>query len=564
MNDAVCSDDSADLFGRMLSVRQYAIETLLQSLPGTNGAVLAAMLTGNEEYIPTDVYARMCDCGIAHIFSVSGLHLSVLSLLLFRFLRRRRLPRALTVLPSVLTAFALMAVTGFSYSCVRAGIMLFVMLLGSCFLWRSDAVNSLGLSIAVMCMIDPFCAGSVGLQLSVLGTLGVVLASPVVESRVEKIPVRPKFLQKTVHLFLSALLVSACICILTLPVVVMQFRRVSLVSPVANACLLFAAEWAMIGAAAAVLLTAAPVLGILARPTLFGAGLLAKYCVLVSDFFGGLPVAALRADSASLRFWVAGTLIVVSAVLMLKNSARRKAMFSAAVSLGMLAILVGFHAWNLRDLARITVLDTGNHTAVLVESRGQTALIGCGGSRTPTRVQAYTNKIDLFVVPGTKEMQYARTMPLVKTVRCTEIWTTERSPALEPLFFFADPVVTAHKTRAVGDIELTFDHNAEAVFLRIYDRTVLLVFSPGCDLEKIPRDWLNADILISRSDVPPALNAEKYAAVLLARDARQGDFPTRKIAQYGIPAASTAGNGDICLLLRRDGAIGLERGSPYA
>ncbi|MBR5618254.1 MAG: ComEC/Rec2 family competence protein, partial [Clostridia bacterium] len=311
MRDARYTDDASGFFGRMLAVRQYAIETLLQRLPGTNGAVLAAMITGSEQYIPDDVYARMLECGIVHIFSVSGLHLSVFSMLLYRFLERRRAPRAVIALPSAVLTFLLMAVTGFSYSCVRAGIMLYIMLLGRCFFWRSDGLNALGASILVMVLIDPFCAGSVGLQLSVLGTLGVILASPIVETRVETLRVRPRFLRKPIRLFLSALLVSACIHILTLPVIVIEFRRLSLVSPLANACLLFAAEWAMITAAAAVLLSAVPFLGVLSKPLLFGAGLLAKYCVLVSDSFGKLPFAAVRSDFAGLRFWIVGTLIVV-------------------------------------------------------------------------------------------------------------------------------------------------------------------------------------------------------------------------------------------------------------
>lgn len=564
MRDARYTDDASGFFGRMLAVRQYAIETLLQRLPGTNGAVLAAMITGSEQYIPDDVYARMLECGIVHIFSVSGLHLSVFSMLLYRFLERRRAPRAVIALPSAVLTFLLMAVTGFSYSCVRAGIMLYIMLLGRCFFWRSDGLNALGASILVMVLIDPFCAGSVGLQLSVLGTLGVILASPIVETRVETLRVRPRFLRKPIRLFLSALLVSACIHILTLPVIVIEFRRLSLVSPLANACLLFAAEWAMITAAAAVLLSAVPFLGVLSKPLLFGAGLLAKYCVLVSDSFGKLPFAAVRSDFAGLRFWIVGTLIVVSAVLMLQGTLRRRVVVSAAVSVGILASLVGFHAWNLHDLAQITVLDAGNQSAVLVKSRGKTALIGCGGKDAPSRVSLYTDSVDLFVVPREQKTECGAAHILVRSVPCAEIWAPQRVPALEPLYFFADPVVTTRGTRTVGDIRLTFDSSAEAVFLEIYDRTALLLFSPGCDLGKIPRAWLDADFLVSRSDIPPALTAEHYAAVLLSRGSGQGDDPAREIVSRGGMAAATAGYGDICLQVRKDGAIGLERGDPYA
>ncbi len=556
MDDPVYTDGSTGFFGRMLEVRQYVIETLQKRMPGTNGAVLAAMLTGSEQVIPDDVYARMRDCGIVHIFSVSGLHLSVFSLLLYRFLEKRRAPRAAAVLPSAVLAFLLMAVTGFSYSCVRAGIMLLMMLFGRCFLWRSDARNALGASLLVMGLLDPFCAGNVGLQLSVLGTLGVVLSAPVAERRFAAIRVQPRFLRKPVSMILSALLVSASIYILTLPVIVSSFRRVSLVSPFANACLLFAAEWAMIGAAVALLLTAVPFGGVLAKPLLFGAGLLAKYCVWISDLFGRLPFAAVRAEYAGLRIWIAGTLIVLSAAILLRGSVRRKAVVCASLSAFMLASCLAFHAWNLRDLAQITVLDAGNSSAVLLQSRGKTALIGCGERRTPQRVQKYADALDLLVVPRAKETECGAASALVRAVPCAEIRTPRRETALEPLFFAADPIVTDCETQTVGDIKLTFDSAAEAVFLQVFDRTALLVFAPGCDLSKIPRAWLDADVLISRSDVPPALAAENYAALIVARDARQGDLPLPE--RTGLTAV-TAGNGDVCLEVRRNGAIGMER-----
>ena len=367
---------------------------------------------------------------------------------------------------------------------------------------------------------------------------------------------RPRFLRKPVQLLLSVLLVSACIYILTLPVIVTAFRRVSLVSPFANACLLFAAQWAMIVAAVAVLLTAVPFLGVLSRPFLFGAGLLAKYCVFIADLFGRLPFAAVRADYAGVHIWIAGTLIVVSAAILLRGSLVRRAVICAAVSIGILASMLSFHAWNLRDTVRITVLDAGNASAVLLESRGRTALIGCGGKRTVRRVRQYADALDLLIVPRAAETECGAAHKLVRTVPCAEVRAPQRVPVLEPLFFNADPIVTDCATMTVGDAELTFDSRAEAVFLRLYGRTALLVFSPGCDLAHLPRAWLDADILISRGDVPPALTAENYAAVVVSCDARQGALP---LPERGGLTAVTGGKGDLYLQVRRDGAIGLER-----
>ena len=559
VEELTVTDARPDVFARMLEARRYTIDTLLQAAPGPAGAVLAAMVTGDRTHIPADIYAHMRNCGIVHIFSVSGFHLSVFSMLLYQFLERRRVPRFAAVLPSIMLVLFLMAVTGFSASCVRAGIMLLTLLFGRLFFWQSDAINSLGVSLLIMGFISPFCAGDVGLQLSVLGALGSILASPFAGRLSRKIRVRPLFLRRALQAVLETIVLSACIHAMTLVPVALHYDTLSVISPIANAAILFAAEWAMIGAALSVLFSVISPLYFVFRALSFLAGLLARYCIAASGFLGGLPFCVVRFDRAALCLWAAGTLTVIALALLLRIGSRRRVVTVAALSLSMLLSCAIFRAWSVRDSVFVTAFDVGNHSAVLVQSRGETALIGCGGVDTAQRILRYTDDVDWLLLPRISPTECSGASELIRSVPCHEIWAPARRPAVEGAFFFGQAEVRKTGTRQVGAVRAEYIGGANAaVYLTAHGKSMLLLFSPGCDLARIPSAWQNADIVYVRGDLPPALEAEKIGLVLLSRSAAQGDPIPRAIRRSGTLVVSTADKGDLRVRIDPDGVVGFE------
>jgi competence protein ComEC len=56
---------------------------ILGALPGSSGAIAAALLTGERGAIPDDIERAFRDSGLAHILSISGLHLALVAGILF-------------------------------------------------------------------------------------------------------------------------------------------------------------------------------------------------------------------------------------------------------------------------------------------------------------------------------------------------------------------------------------------------------------------------------------------------------------------------------------------------
>ncbi len=77
-------------------LRQHVTERVLAVLPGGGGAVAAALMTGSQSAIPEDVIVAMRDSGLAHLLSISGLHVGLVAGIVFIGLRS-----ALALIPSL-------------------------------------------------------------------------------------------------------------------------------------------------------------------------------------------------------------------------------------------------------------------------------------------------------------------------------------------------------------------------------------------------------------------------------------------------------------------------------
>jgi competence protein ComEC len=64
-------------------VRQDLTQRIVAALPGPTGAVAAALMTGERGGIPGDVDAAFRDSGLAHLLSISGLHLALVAGVVF-------------------------------------------------------------------------------------------------------------------------------------------------------------------------------------------------------------------------------------------------------------------------------------------------------------------------------------------------------------------------------------------------------------------------------------------------------------------------------------------------
>lgn len=204
-------------------------------LPNELGSVAVGMTIGDRSGMSK--YLRNCFSfsGTAHLLVVSGLHLTLFIALASDYISSLRRRKMLNL--AVTTAFIVgyLALTGFSVSVVRAGVMIFAIKLARCFKKDADNLNSIGIAIFLLILFNPFAVFSVSLWLSLASTLGFILFSNPIHNFLYK----SKVIQKATKLSLFKLVVdtfviSLCAMVLTLPIYIVYFKMFPILSFVTN------------------------------------------------------------------------------------------------------------------------------------------------------------------------------------------------------------------------------------------------------------------------------------------------------------------------------------------
>ena len=161
-----------------------------------------------------------------------------------RLLGRRR---AVPILLLAVLTYTLLV--GASASVVRAAIMGALTLIASYLGRQTLALNSLFVAAILMTALDPFTLGDVGFQLSFAATLGLVLYTRPLQNAVEGGLTRlfnGEVAKKVIGVLSDAVLVTLAAQITTLPILIVTFRQVSLLTLLVNALVLPAQTGVMV------------------------------------------------------------------------------------------------------------------------------------------------------------------------------------------------------------------------------------------------------------------------------------------------------------------------------
>ncbi len=158
---------------------------------GQNGRIAMALLFGQRDGLTDEEYAAFQDLGIAHVMSVSGLHVGLVGGLLMLALDRFAIKRRTKLF--ILSFFLLdyCALTGFAAASVRAAVMLVFASLGRLFLRRGDRITTLAAAMLVVLLIDPLSALSAGFVLSFCAMLGIILYGQPVQEMLDRLWPQP-------------------------------------------------------------------------------------------------------------------------------------------------------------------------------------------------------------------------------------------------------------------------------------------------------------------------------------------------------------------------------------
>lgn len=218
--------------------RHSFIVGMQNALPEPAASLGVGILVGQRSLLPDDVATALQIAGLTHIVAVSGYNLTIIINAVKRL--TRKLSRFQTVFISAVLTYVFLLVTGFSPSIVRASLVAGIGL-AAWFYGREIRPIVLILFVASLTgFVNPYYVwGDIGWYLSFLAFFGVLVVAPLIVLLVAKN-------KKELPLIPTVAIESFSAQIMTLPLLMYVFGRVSVVGLVANTVIVPMVPFAML------------------------------------------------------------------------------------------------------------------------------------------------------------------------------------------------------------------------------------------------------------------------------------------------------------------------------
>jgi competence protein ComEC len=394
--------------GRHLEgLRRGAAEALAGVLPEPEAGLAAGILIGLRDRVDRDLAAAFTTAGVSHVVAISGWNIAIVAAAIATVAgglgRRRR---------SVVTVVAIVAYVcfaGASASVVRAAMMAGVVLLARESGRAGRAAAALGWAATLLLLSDPGLIGDAGFQLSSLATAGLIAWATPITDRVAQAGRGhvPRWLAESLGVSLAA---QAA----TMPVVLVSFGRLAVLSPLVNLVVVPLVAPAM---AVGIVALAAGVAVAAGAPAVIGAVLAAPGWVIlrilvgIVDVAAGLPFASVTLEPPLDQVAALASVVGLAGVVWWRRTGRRMSRpgstepvgglrpaaaatpshsfsqaaggrASRAATIGLIvsvAVAGSVIAARPNGVAKVTILDVGQGDAILIEgSRGGRLLVDGG------------------------------------------------------------------------------------------------------------------------------------------------------------------------------------------
>ncbi len=272
-------------------------DNIISAIPNERGDILASMMFGNSDLLDDDVRATFSSVGISHIVVASGLHLAIISQAILALALALKTPRRIAYIIAIISALLFAALAGFAPSVTRAVFMISVYYSACIFGKRYDSANSLGAAAIVILLINPFSVMDVSFLLSFFAMVGITCIAPMLIGKLpEKIT--------DVKLVKSAATITVqtfCVMIATLPVIIIFFGVVNLLTPLANLLILPIVALTIIFGFLLAIFAAVPFIGGILVAV---CGVLTGYIYFIADGLAVVTETVFSVDKTYIWVWV--------------------------------------------------------------------------------------------------------------------------------------------------------------------------------------------------------------------------------------------------------------------
>ena len=369
----------ADRLKNKLSQSFYAIAD------EKHGSVFTAMLLGDKDDLDEDVYSLFSSSGIGHVLAISGLHISIIGMGLYKIIRRlgSGYVPAMIICGSLILFYGVM--TGNGVSTIRAIIMFLLAVYANVVGRTYDLVSAASFAGIVMLLESPFLVYNGGFILSFVAIAGIGVINPVI---LKTFDVKGKLA--------NAIVGGLSIQLATMPVIMYVYYEIPIYSVILNLVVVPLMTYVMIFALLGGVFGCFNVsLGqFMVGVSVYILDFYEKICVI----FGKLPMAVWTCGKPKMwQMLVYYIVLGISLWLMYKYGKKR---FITGVLISVAIIILRFN-----NSFETYFLDVGQGDGIFIRSGSNTFLVD-GGSSDEKSLYDYT--LEPFLLSkGVSKIDYA-------------------------------------------------------------------------------------------------------------------------------------------------------------
>lgn len=171
---------------KLYDFRLVLHDRLTEVFPAKEASVMQTLLLGEKEELDAEVKALYQKNGIAHILSISGLHITLLGMGVYRLLKRLGLPVRAAAVVGAMLLLIYGVMVGMSVSASRAIGMYLLQMLGI-FVGRTyDMLTGLGLMALLLVLQEPERLFDVSFLMSFGAVFGICILTPALSGEVRE------------------------------------------------------------------------------------------------------------------------------------------------------------------------------------------------------------------------------------------------------------------------------------------------------------------------------------------------------------------------------------------
>lgn len=416
-----------DLLSCFSKYRDRFVGSVCMAMSEPQSHIINGLVFGKSGNVPYAIKRAVDRCGLSHIFSVSGLHISILSAFIMCFLKLIKCSKGLSIFVLANFLFCFAAMVGMTPSVIRACVMV---LFSSLFLLlrkKASKLDGLLLAAVLILLFSPTAILGLSFILSFSSCAGIFLfAQPIAIWIRDRLTLYRDWQISVIELFsvsLAANLASA-------PFLIFAFGKISIISPFVNLIIVpFVPLLFILGMGVAVSGLISTDISSLIGYICDG---LCGVVFYVIELISKLPFCYLPANYEFVFFTVIFLILFLLFTLFIKRRLFKKSfilIFSAFIVLVPTANTI----ISASRVVMLTAIGNGYGYSLVLSGEGKTVVINCGGGASSGRRLCQfldsrgIHSIDAFIFTSTKNKHMMDASTVIENIPISSLILSDKA-----------------------------------------------------------------------------------------------------------------------------------------